>query len=54
MKEKAMEFIKGLTAKQIILGIALAAVIIYVMRLNSFNYILYTLPALIIAITVHE
>ena len=54
MKEKAMEFIKGLTAKQIILGIALAAVIIYVIRLNSFNYILYTLPALIIAITVHE
>ena len=54
MKEKAMEFIKGLTAKQIILGISLAAVIIYVMRLNSFNYILYTLPALIIAITVHE
>ena len=54
MKEKVMEFLKGLTAKQIIIGIALAAVIIYIMRLNSFNYILYTLPALMIAITVHE
>ena len=41
MKEKVMEFLKGLTAKQIIIGIALAAVIIYIMRLNSFIYYIH-------------
>ena len=54
MKEKAIEFIKGLTAKQIILGIALAAVIIYIIRLNSLMYMVYTIPGLLIAITIHE
>ena len=54
MKEKAIEFIKGLTAKQIILGIALAAVIVYIIRLNSLMYMVYTIPGLLIAITIHE
>ena len=54
MKEKAIEFIKGLTAKQIIIGIALAAVIIYIIRLNSLMYMVYTIPGLLIAITIHE
>ena len=34
MKDKAMDFFKSLTSKQIILGIALAVLIIYVIRLN--------------------
>lgn len=54
MKNKAMDFFKSLTSKQIILGIALAVLIIYVIRLNSLKNILIIIPALLIAITVHE
>jgi len=54
MKDKAMNFFKSLTSKQIILGIALAVLIIYVIRLNSLKNILIIIPALLIAITVHE
>ena len=54
MKDKAMDFFKSLTSKQIILGIALAVLIIYVIRLNSLKNILIIIPALLIAITVHE
>ena len=49
-----MNFFKSLTSKQIILGIALAVLIIYVIRLNSLKNILIIIPALLIAITVHE
>ena len=54
MKDKVMNFFKSLTSKQIILGIALAVLIIYVIRLNSLKNILIIIPALLIAITVHE
>ena len=54
MKDKAMNFFKSLTSKQIILGIALAVLIIYVIRLNSLKNILIIIPALLSAITVHE
>ena len=54
MKDKAINFFKSLTSKQIILGIALAVLIIYVIRLNSLKNILIIIPALLIAITVHE
>jgi len=54
MKDKAVDFFKSLTSKQIILGIALAVLIIYVIRLNSLKNILIIIPALLIAITVHE
>ena len=54
MKDKAMNFFKSLTSKQIILGIALAVLIIYVIRLNSLKNILIIIPALLISITVHE
>lgn len=54
MKDKAMNFFKSLTSKQIILGIALAVLIIYVIRLNSLKNILIIIPSLLIAITVHE
>lgn len=54
MKDKAVDFFKSLTSKQIILGIALAVLIIYVIRLNSLKNILIIIPSLLIAITVHE